>query len=538
MLRTDNISAETDIKVARMASAGEDWRTGRSVIECNHYMLENQVHTDVTFNVKATAISAHRSQLISRSQVFESLLIGRSLSDIIDVQEIEPDVFRKMLSYIYCDTVEVDDSDAASLLAAAKKYKISGLEHLCLQKMKTGVSIQSVCIVLNHALDNELKMKCLDLIFKHPQQVIETDGFLQLHQHHLRTLIEDDKFNVKEEVIFEVLVKWAVKECQRQNINVNLQNQNLVVRDVIKLVRFGLMEYRFVKDKCKSFLTPDIYIEVMEQLAEMGDNPGNIKRKRGQVATQDNSNAVSSSVAIDSTDYRRVFERGDGFQGHTTELLSNSPPQIRVLHPRVNPTETQRTDSQTILERTGCIQPVEAVPRYTTEHRDRIRLGYFIERDQHIVFERFAATKSGKAYTRNNKDGLSFIASQNLKLHAILIYGSHQRSGSYKIELEILKDTGIRGSELQRVHGLRTNMNTDGATKVYELKISPAVDITAGKVYTIRSLFHGQASYYGVDGVHTVLKDGVSVNFVTDTTCLNLTSTEIGQFPGFIFKKA
>lgn len=445
-------------------------------------------------------------------------------------------------SYIYCDTVEVDDSDAASLMVAAKKYKISGLEHLCLHKMKTGVSVQSVCIVLNHALDNELKEKCLDFIFRHPQQVIETDGFLELHQHLLTTLIGDDKFNVKEEEIFEVLVKWAVKECQRQNINVNLQNQNLVVGDVIKLVRFGLMEYRFVKDKCKSFLIPDSYIEVMEQLAEMGDNSGYFKRKRGQVATQDNSNAVSSSVTADSIEYRRFLEGGDGFQGsstntsHTTGFMSNPPPQDRVLHPRVNPTETQR--AETIPERSGCIQPVEAVQRYAMEHRDRIRLGYFIERDEHIVVERFAATKSGKAYTRDNKDGLSFIASQNLKLHGILIYGSHQRSGSYKIELEILKDTGIRGSELQRVYTLRTNMNTDGATKVYELMISPAVDITAGKVYTIRALFNGQASYYGVDGLHTVLKDGVSVNFVTDITCLNLTSSEIGQFPGLIFKKA
>ena len=97
----DNISEETELKVARMASAAEDWRTGKSVIECNRYMLENQVHTDVKFNVKSTAISAHRSMLISRSQVFENLLTGRSSLDIIDVPDIEPDVFRNMLRYIF-----------------------------------------------------------------------------------------------------------------------------------------------------------------------------------------------------------------------------------------------------------------------------------------------------------------------------------------------------------------------------------------------------------------------------------------------------
>ena len=84
-----------------MASAAEDWRTGKSVIECNRYILENQVHTDVKFNVKSTAISAHRSILINRSQVFENLLTGRSSLDIIDVPDIEPDVFRNMLRYIF-----------------------------------------------------------------------------------------------------------------------------------------------------------------------------------------------------------------------------------------------------------------------------------------------------------------------------------------------------------------------------------------------------------------------------------------------------
>jgi hypothetical protein len=64
-------------------------------------ILENQVHTDVIFNVKSTAISAHRSILINRSQVFENLLTGRSSLDIIDVPDIEPDVFRNMLRYIF-----------------------------------------------------------------------------------------------------------------------------------------------------------------------------------------------------------------------------------------------------------------------------------------------------------------------------------------------------------------------------------------------------------------------------------------------------
>ncbi|XP_076106674.1 BTB/POZ domain-containing protein 1-like isoform X1 [Mytilus galloprovincialis] len=542
---TANITEETEVKVARMASAGEDWRTGKSIIECNRYMLDNSVHTDVTFNVKSTMLLAHRTILISRSQVFESLLTSQASSGVISIPDIEPAVFGKMLSFIYCDSVDVDDSDAAGLLAAAKKYKISGLEALCMQKMKTGVSIESVCIVLNHAADSQLKDKCVEFIFKFPQQVIETSGFLQLQPQHLLAIIADDRFNVKEELIFETLVKWSEKECIRQNLSINLPHQNQVLGDIVKLVRFGLMEHKYVKEKCKKFLSSESYVDIMEELAELGNNSGLIKKKRGLVATPDDSNSVSSTLTSNSNS--RVFDHGASSTSYgATQGLPSSftsfPMQsnnTRVLHPRSNPMETSNSSrsSQDIPEVTDCIRPVEAVQRYSLEHRERVRLGYFIEREQRIIVERFEATQSGKAYTRDNKDGVSFISSENLKLHGMLIYGSHQRPGSYEIELEILVDTGIRGSDLQRVYALKTSMSSDGATKVYELIVSPAVMIESAKVYTIRALFKGQASFYGVKGVSPVLKNGLQIDFVTDITCLNLTSKEIGQFPGLIFEK-
>ncbi|CAC5397084.1 BTBD3_6 [Mytilus coruscus] len=532
---SDNITDETEVKVARMASAGEDWRTGKSIIECNRYILDNSVHTDVTFNVKSTRLMAHRTILISRSQVFESLLMSQASSGVISVPDVEPAVFGKMLSFIYCDSVDVDDSDAAGLLAAAKKYKISGLEALCMQKMKTGVSIESACIVLNHATDIQLKEKCVEFIFRFPQEIIETSGFLQLQPQHLQAIIADDHFNVKEELIFETLVKWSEKECVRQNLSINLPHQNQVLGDIIKLVRFGLMEHKYVKEKCKKFLSSESYVDIMEELAELGNNSGLIKKKRGLVATPDDSNSVSSTLTSNSSS--RVFDHGasQGLPSSFTSFQSNP----RVLHPRSNPMETSTSSrsSQDIPEVTDCIRPVETVQRYSLEHRERVRLGYFIERDQRIIVERFEATQSGKAYTRDNKDGVSFISSQNLKLHGLLIYGSHQRPGSYQIELEILKDTGIRGSDLQRVFALKTSMSTDGATKVYELVVSPALMIDSAKVYTIRALFKGQASFYGVKGNSPVLKNGLQIDFVTDITCLNLTSKEIGQFPGLIFEK-
>lgn len=96
-----SISEGTDVKVARMASSGEDWRKGKNIVECNRYMLDNQIHTDVIFSVKSTQIMAHRVILISRSPVLEAKLSVRQPSEIIQIDHIEPNVFKKMLRYFY-----------------------------------------------------------------------------------------------------------------------------------------------------------------------------------------------------------------------------------------------------------------------------------------------------------------------------------------------------------------------------------------------------------------------------------------------------
>ena len=57
------------------------WQYGKSIVECNRYMLDHQLSTDVSFEVgppdgARSQIRAHKYVLISRSAVFESMLFG------------------------------------------------------------------------------------------------------------------------------------------------------------------------------------------------------------------------------------------------------------------------------------------------------------------------------------------------------------------------------------------------------------------------------------------------------------------------------
>lgn len=81
-----------------MAAGGNmDWRIGRNVVQCNKYMLDHEVEGDVTFVVGGEAIRAHRYMLISRSAVFQSQFTRQRMSQEIQVEDIEPHIFKKML---------------------------------------------------------------------------------------------------------------------------------------------------------------------------------------------------------------------------------------------------------------------------------------------------------------------------------------------------------------------------------------------------------------------------------------------------------
>ena len=85
------------------------WQIGKSVAECNEYMLENAIGTDVCFDVgppgePSVEVLAHKYVLVSRSPVFEAMFSGRFTehSSVVNSQKIriidfEADVFWETL---------------------------------------------------------------------------------------------------------------------------------------------------------------------------------------------------------------------------------------------------------------------------------------------------------------------------------------------------------------------------------------------------------------------------------------------------------
>ena len=96
-------------------------------------LFTSKRNADVIFKVQNTNIAAHKSILTARSPVFAAMFQPHTKekeSGKVDIADVTPAVFDKMLQFIYTGECQVGDS-AEELLMAADKYDIRDLKRHC-----------------------------------------------------------------------------------------------------------------------------------------------------------------------------------------------------------------------------------------------------------------------------------------------------------------------------------------------------------------------------------------------------------------------
>ncbi|KAJ1700243.1 hypothetical protein LUZ63_000022 [Rhynchospora breviuscula] len=138
---------------------------------------------DVTFEVNGELFQAHRLVLAARSPVFKSILFGPSQqgglsgAGAVQIEGMQPSVFKMMLHFIYTDSVphdqELANSDTTAgaslaitqqLLAAADTYALTMLKLMCEERLCRELSIDSFATTLILAEQHDcprLKAACL-----------------------------------------------------------------------------------------------------------------------------------------------------------------------------------------------------------------------------------------------------------------------------------------------------------------------------------------------------------------------------------------
>ncbi|XP_024981892.1 BTB/POZ and MATH domain-containing protein 2-like [Cynara cardunculus var. scolymus] len=176
-------------------------------------LLECGKGTDISFEVKGEAFPAHKLVLAARSPVFRAQLFGPmkdQSSRCIEVEDIEPPVFKALLHFMYWDSLpDMEELTGLNtkwastlmsqhLLAAADRYGLDRLQLLCEANLCQDVAINTVATTLalaeqHHCL--RLKAVCLKFVAmpENLRAVMQTDGFDYLREscpHVLTELLE------------------------------------------------------------------------------------------------------------------------------------------------------------------------------------------------------------------------------------------------------------------------------------------------------------------------------------------------------------
>lgn len=153
-------------------------------------LFEDSAFTDMTLVVGDAKFEAHRAILAARSPVFNAMF-GHPMEETkqskVEINDVDQDVLKEMLIFIYTGKSPNLERMADDLLAAADKYALDRLKVMCEEALCSSLAVDNVCDVLCLAdLHNaeQLKMHAIDFINGHATDVMETPGWKSMISSH------------------------------------------------------------------------------------------------------------------------------------------------------------------------------------------------------------------------------------------------------------------------------------------------------------------------------------------------------------------
>ncbi|CAB3365355.1 speckle-type POZ protein B isoform X4 [Cloeon dipterum] len=159
-------------------------------------LFENQKFSDVTLAVAGREFQAHKAILAARSPVFAAMFeheMEERKHNRVEIADVDHEVLREMLRFIYTGRATNLEKMADDLLAAADKYALDRLKVMCEEALCTNLSIDNVADTLIladlHSAD-QLKAQAIEYINTHATDVMETQGWKSMVQSHPHLIAE------------------------------------------------------------------------------------------------------------------------------------------------------------------------------------------------------------------------------------------------------------------------------------------------------------------------------------------------------------
>ncbi|CAF2389283.1 unnamed protein product [Rotaria sp. Silwood2] len=188
-------------------------------------------------------IIAHRLIVSILSDYFRSLFENHKQTEII-FNDIDPDVFEKIILYAYEGRLEIHSTDVTKILDMAHIFHIIEIIEACCNFIKTQVQ-PSNCfslyrLALKHNLQ-DLTQNIWNYILNHFSIVIQNNHeFLKLSFDEMERLLASDDINVQsEEIVYEAFISWLDYDLNRHNDH---------LEELFSLIRLPLIKRKYLTD--------------------------------------------------------------------------------------------------------------------------------------------------------------------------------------------------------------------------------------------------------------------------------------------------
>lgn len=144
---------------------------------------------DFELRVGDETIPVHKAVLGARSPVFCRMLSNNMIekqSNRADIPDLDYDTVKRMLHYMYNDSIEdLQWEYMTKLYTAADKYGIQSLKQKCSSFLLSNLCVSNVCEALELAdlhQDNSLKSTAMEYIYSNDKNILLSNDWMQLNK--------------------------------------------------------------------------------------------------------------------------------------------------------------------------------------------------------------------------------------------------------------------------------------------------------------------------------------------------------------------
>lgn len=171
--------------------------------------------------------------------------MSESSRDIIPL-DVDPELFRSILNYIYGKPIEVPSTSIVALLSLCNSYCMMGLRDRLAIILSQHLSIDNCCSILlaGDCYNCEILLDVAkQLLYNNFVVISKTEGFLELPANVMEYILQSDEIlDCDELMLFDVLVRWVEYQPQEREASCG---------DLLQCIRFPLMNSAYLSEVIK-----------------------------------------------------------------------------------------------------------------------------------------------------------------------------------------------------------------------------------------------------------------------------------------------